>query len=72
MKHTTKFEGYEVVETTNGLDIYNGEKKFLCELTDMTLEDFSHCEKNGITKIDDVKLESAIKEELGIEDNRNR
>ena len=75
MKHTTEFEGYEVVETTCGLDVYDGEGNFLCELGGKTLANFTYTDENNEEFIDDVALEDAIDEELDIEDfliNRNR
>lgn len=75
MEHVTDFENYKVVETTSGLDVYDSNDEYLCELGGKTLANFTYMDENDEEYIDDVALEDAIEEELGIEDfliNRNR
>jgi len=75
MEHVTDFENYKVVETTSGLDVYDNNDKFLCELGGKTLANFTYTDENNKEYIDDVALEDAIDEELDIEDflvNQNR
>ena len=60
MRHVTE-SGYTVVETTSGIDVYD-EEEFVCELSGRTLSQFKY---NG--KVNDDKLEDAIKEELEVE-----
>lgn len=58
-KHETEL-GYLVVEQINGLDVYE-DGQIVCELSGQTLADYTY---NG--KINDDKLEQAIKEEIEV------
>lgn len=57
MEHTTQL-GYNVKETSYGLDVYKDEK-FVCELLGFSLANFSY---NG--EVNDDELENYIKDEI--------
>lgn len=53
---------YEVVETSHGLDVYEG-GQFVCEIAGMCLDNFTY---DG--KVSEAELGQAIKEEIEVED----
>ena len=58
--------GYQVRETTSGLDVTeNGE--FVCELTGKTLNDYRTDKDDEDSDIDDDLLEADIKEQVEVE-----
>ena len=55
-EHFTNCKNYQVIETINGLDVYENDE-FVCELYGKTFADYSY---NGV--INDDNLESDIDE----------
>jgi len=55
MEYITKNLGYKVIEVSGGLDVYDTDNQFQCELSGYVLSDFD-C--NGVT--DNDKLEAEI------------
>lgn len=52
-------EGYRVLETERGLEVYDKDDNFVCELYDCTMRDF----KDEWGNIDENELYDAIREE---------
>ena len=63
MKYITEFEGYEVSECVNGMEVYTSDGRFLTTLQ-KSLSDFE--DEDG--HVDDIQLEAAIEESANIED----
>jgi hypothetical protein len=53
---------YHVVETTHGLDVYEGDQ-FVCEIAGMCLDAFTY---DG--KVSEAELGQAIREEIEVEE----
>ena len=59
--------GYQVRETTSGLDVTE-DGEFVCELTNKTLNDYRTDKDDEDSDIDDDKLEADIKEQVEVEE----
>ena len=62
MKYELDFD-YDVVETTDGIDVYDKSGNFLCELGGQSLADYSH---DG--KVDDYALTKDIDFAIAVEE----
>jgi hypothetical protein len=63
-KYEMTSDFYTVVETSHGLDVYEGEDdQFVCEITGMRLDNFTY---DG--KVSEAELGQAIREEIEVED----
>ena len=64
MDRYTTSTGYEVVERMNGLDIYDENGHYICELHGRTLDEY----RNEEEAIDEDALEGDIKNQLEVEE----